>query len=116
MQLLSSHCIIHAAQVLPCYGRSVLLKKYNVKQHEKRIFHVSFLTAEKFYFEFMITNEPNKTFISGDAWKEYCRVYQLQMDQQVHFSIQNKGMEPSLAVCGKFPIIHPCNTSTLISL
>ena len=49
MQLLSSHCMIHAGQVLPCYGRAALLKKYNVKAYHRRIFFASFTTPEFFY-------------------------------------------------------------------
>lgn len=104
-----SLCHTHAVQVLPCYGRSVLLRKYNVKENERMIFFASFLTPQKFLFEFRVTNEPNKTSIDGDAWKEYCRVYQLEMHQQVYFSIKKMGFDPSGAVCENLPIIHPCN-------
>ena len=106
--------MIHASQVLPCYGRAALLEKCNVKANERRIFFASFTTPEKFLFEFKVTNEPNKTFISGDAWKEFCRVYQLQLYQELYFSISKMGFEPSSVVCPQFPIIHPCNNTSFL--
>ena len=104
--------IVLYMQILPCYARSLLLNKYGVNKDEKKIFHASFLTPENFEFVFMLTNEPETTTVSGDAWEEFCRVYCIHIGQKVFFSIDKlKGLESSRVVSGHYPIIHPSNIS-----
>jgi hypothetical protein len=64
-----------------------------------------------------VTNAPNLTFISGEGWKEYCRVYQLEVEvqQEIRYTILKNDQSDRLE-CGHFPIIHRSNISISFSI
>jgi hypothetical protein len=49
--------------------------------------YISLITPEGFEFPMAVTNAPNLTFISGEGWKEYSRVNQLEVEQEIHYTI-----------------------------
>jgi hypothetical protein len=62
-----------------------------------------------------VTNAPNLTFISGEGWKEHCRVYQLDVHQEIRYTILKNDLSDHLE-CGHFPIIHRSNISISFSI
>jgi hypothetical protein len=73
------------------------------------------MTPEGFEFPMEVTNAPNLTFISGEGWKEYCRVYQLEVQQEIHYNILKNDLFDRLEY-KHLPIIHCSNISISFSI
>ena len=110
----------YGTQVIPCYSRASFMKKIRVPIGKNGKFHASFTTTEGFEFPCDFTNENGLTYISGDSWKEFARVYRLDVGQEITFSMVNSGVQTSLVTTGHLPFIHPskvhsCSCCTTIT-
>ena len=83
------------------------MQKFGVPLGKYGNFEASFSTNEGFEFPCEITNDNELTYISGESWKEFVRVYMLHVGQEITFSTDNSEVPSSVVTTGNLPIIHP---------
>ena len=62
-------------------------------------------TTEGFHFGVRVSNEDGSTFISGRMWKDFARIYELKVGQQLMFTM-NSTDEAVRLTTGHYPITH----------
>ena len=67
-------------------------------------------TAEGFQFAVRVKNKDGCAFISGKLWKEFARIYQLEVGQQIYLNVDTNA-ETTRVTTRKLPITHPRNDS-----
>ena len=82
---------------------------------QQQSFIASLTTIEGFRFDVTVTMKTGYSYFSGDAWKEYCRVYQLKVVDDIILDIGTAGLFCHV-ICGNWPMLHPSNTQFLLLL
>jgi hypothetical protein len=74
---------------------------------DEKAFVAELVTEEEFEFDVVVTNKDGAKYFGGIAWKEFARIYHLEVGTELVFSIDKKG--PSTPVTSShLPITHPC--------
>lgn len=68
---------------------------------------VEVVTEEGFEFNVDCINKDGRTYLEGQYWREFARVYNLDVGTELVFSTDTQG--PSTPVTSiNLPITHPC--------
>ena len=77
----------------------------------KKSFYAPTTTKHDFQFTFVAKNETDLTYITGSAWKEFARVYRLDVGKEIYFNMGTHSLATRV-VTGNNPITHPSNLLT----
>jgi hypothetical protein len=81
-----------------------------VPKNQELIFTAVLRTKEGFAFDVEVTNQSDLTYLSGRSWKEFSRVYNLQVSQKINFTQDIRG-PPTFVTTGNQPVTHPSNSN-----
>ena len=93
------------AQVIPCYTRNYFLQKYAIPTFQNTSFDASFRTVHGFQIPVKVINERGITFITGNGWTEFARLYRLHTGSEIIIEIDTHG-PISTVITGTQPITH----------
>ena len=96
------------AQAIPCYARESFLRKYKIRNSETKEFRADLITNENFNFAVRVRNASGLTTIIGSTWREFARVYQLEVGTEVFFKMVHKHGPETTVKPPHPPIIPPC--------
>ncbi|KAM0849735.1 hypothetical protein ACQ4PT_053533 [Festuca glaucescens] len=65
-------------------------------------------TTHGFQFPVEVVNEAGRTFIIGNAWTKFARLYRLDVGSEIIFEIDTPG-PVSRVITGTYPITHPAH-------
>ena len=97
------HVII---QVIPCYFRTYFLDMHAILPFENTSFEATLTTKDEFSFTVEVTNSDAVTYVNGEFWKEFGRVYQFKVGMELIFKTVTHAMQTEV-ITGNDPIIHP---------
>ena len=70
-------------------------------------FEATLTTKDEFSFNVELTNSDGITYVNGENWKEFGRVYQFKVGMELIFKTDACTMRTEV-ITGNDPIIHPC--------
>ena len=65
-------------------------------------FYASMATSHGFEFSFQVNIEENCSYITGDAWKEFSKVFSLEAGEEVIFNLDTGG-PTTMLITGTYP-------------
>ena len=74
-------------------------------------FEATLTTKDEFSFTVEVTNSDGVTYVNGEFWKEFGRVYQFKVVMELIFKTLTHAMQTEV-ITGNDPIIHPCKFPT----
>ncbi len=87
--------------------RKYFLRMAAVWPMENTSFSVNLKTKEDFRFDVEFTCIDGITFMNGESWKEFCRVYQFKVGMEIIIKAGNSEV-PTEVINANDPITHPC--------
>jgi hypothetical protein len=68
---------------------------------------VEVVTEEGFEFNVDCFNKDGRTYLKGQNWNEFARVYHLEVGTELVFSTDTQGPSTPMTLIN-LPITHPC--------
>ena len=84
------------------------MKKFSLAMGHNTNFDATLTTVEGFELPIQCTNVAGFTYFAGNGWKEFARVYTLEVGQEIVFNMDTNDEELRV-ITETWPITHPSN-------
>ena len=95
-----------------CFARDELLNKLGINRFVITTAYVHLETRHGFCFLCRIRNEEDRTFFTGGIWREFAKVYQLEVGMEMSIRLGGKRKHHLRVRLSTDPITHPCKYSS----